>query len=355
MRWVKKVSSQQVVLNNLVPLSEIFEISYGVNLELNKLEQVFKHSEDTVNFVSRTAKNNGISAIVKKIDGVLPQESGTITVAGGGSVLETFLQPQPYYSGRDLFVLTPKAKMTEKELLFYVTCIRINKYKYSYGRQANKTLKDLLVPDHIYEWAKNMNIPNFSGLKDPVSETKVNFDTTTWSYFNFVDIFDIKKGKRQTRTQIKESLSDENVSLIPFVAAKADNNAVRELCGFEPLCTELAITVNYNGSVGEAFFQDKPFYASDDIIILTPKKNKAGANLYSFTPEIAMFFTTVIRAEKYRFNYGRKWNLKRFKTDKIKLPKKEDGTPDFLWMSNYIKSLSYSSALENFSKNTETV
>ncbi|WP_214283969.1 restriction endonuclease subunit S [Bacillus subtilis] len=337
----------------LVPLNEIFEISYGVNLELNKLEVVSEHSNDTVNFVSRTAKNNGVSAIVKKIDGIEPQPPGTITVAGGGSVLETFLQPQPYYSGRDLFVLTPKIKMTEKELLFYVTCIRANKYKYNYGRQANKTLKSLPVPSRVYEWATNIQIPDFSALRSPVSKEKLELDTNNWSYFSFVDIFDIKKGKRQTKAQIKDSLNNVEKGLIPFVAAKADNNAIRELCRFEPLCSEPAITVNYNGSVGEAFFQDKPFYASDDIIILTPKKRKDGTNLYDFTPEIAMFLITVIRAEKYRFNYGRKWNLKRFKKDKIKLPVNNQGTPDFIWMTNFIKGLNYSNALENFSKSKE--
>jgi hypothetical protein len=36
--------------------------------------------------------------------------------------------------------------MTNDELLFYCCCIRANRFRYSYGRQANRTLKQLMVP-----------------------------------------------------------------------------------------------------------------------------------------------------------------------------------------------------------------
>jgi hypothetical protein len=61
-------------------------------------------------------------------------------------VLETFLQSEPFYSGRDLYILRPKSPMTNDELLFYCCCIRANMFRYSYGRQANRTLKQLTVP-----------------------------------------------------------------------------------------------------------------------------------------------------------------------------------------------------------------
>jgi hypothetical protein len=70
-------------------------------------------------------------------------------------VLETFLQIEPFYSGRDLYVSRPRTEMTTDELLFYCCCIRANRFRYSYGRQANRTLKGLLVPDKdaIPAWA----------------------------------------------------------------------------------------------------------------------------------------------------------------------------------------------------------
>jgi hypothetical protein len=58
--------------------------------------------------------------------------------------------------------------------------------------------------------------------------------------------------------------------------------------------------------------------------------------------DIAMFLITVIKANKYRFGYGRKWTLEKMKETVIKLPSRADGAPDFIYMESYIKSLSYS-------------
>lgn len=126
-----------------VKLSALFDVVYGHNLELNALSKY----RDGVNFVSRTAQNNGVSAKVETIEGLEPTEAGVLTVAGGGSVLETFLQTEPFYSGRDLYYLRPKVDMTIEQKLFYCMCIRENKFRYNYGRQANKTLRDIQIPD----------------------------------------------------------------------------------------------------------------------------------------------------------------------------------------------------------------
>ena len=136
----------------MIELQEIFEVKYGVNLELNKLTQ----SDEGINFVSRTAKNNGISAKVKPLDNVDPIPAGCISVAGGGSVLESFLQYEPFYSGRDMYYLSPKIELTDQQKLYYCACIKANKDKYSYGRQANRTLKYLKVPavEDIPTWVK---------------------------------------------------------------------------------------------------------------------------------------------------------------------------------------------------------
>ena len=133
-------------------ISDLFDVKYGVNLELMTCERTTDNDINSVNFVARTSKNNGVTAVVKRIDGVEPQPAGTLSCAGGGSVLETFVQTKPYYSGRDLYILTPKFEMTLAEKLYYCMCIKANAYKYNYGRQANKTLKDIEIPDSVPEW-----------------------------------------------------------------------------------------------------------------------------------------------------------------------------------------------------------
>ncbi len=134
----------------MLKVSDLFDVKYGVNLELNAIEK----TENGINFVSRTAKNNGVSARVARLPNIEPIPAGTISVAGGGSVMESFLQTEPYYSGRDLYYLTPKVELSDQEKLYYCTCLRANKYRYNYGRQANRTLKDILIPskDEIPNW-----------------------------------------------------------------------------------------------------------------------------------------------------------------------------------------------------------
>jgi len=64
---------------------------------------------------------------------------------------------------------------------------------------------------------------------------------------------------------------------------------------------------------------------------------------------VALFMCSLIKKERYRYNYGRKWGIERMKKTDIRLPINSNNTPDFDLMERYIKSLPYSSqiAIEN--------
>ena len=313
-------------------VEDLFAVEYGTSFGLNALTPCSAASKYAVNFVARTSKNNGVTSVVERIADVEPLPAGTLTVAVGGSVLETFLQPAPYYTGFHVLTLVPKTEMSDEVKLYYCACIRANRYRYSYGRQANKTLRDILIPDlqEVSRFVGNSKIPDYSGMMLPLENKKTAFDTALWKEFRYDMIFDVKKGKRVTKFDLKPGDT-------PFLSAVDKNNGIREFAGLTPLFDGNAITVNYNGSVGEAFYQDKPFWASDDINVLVPK--------FQLNKYIAMFLTTLIRHEKYRFNYGRKWYKERMEEHAIKLPANPDGTPDFNFMEQYIKSLPYSAAV----------
>lgn len=138
----------------LVELKNVFEVRKEVSLALNKLSV----SDHGIPFVSRTSKNNGVSARVEIVDGLSPNPRHTLSVAAGGSVLATFYQPEPYYSGYHLYSLLPREEMSMKEMLIYSKLINSNAYKYNYGRQANKTLNELLIPDRneIKDWLNDL-------------------------------------------------------------------------------------------------------------------------------------------------------------------------------------------------------
>ena len=91
--------------------------------------------------------DNGIAAYVAPIPGVEPTPAGELSCAlSGNGVLSTFYQERPFYTAFHVACLRPLEKMSTEELLYYCSCIWQNRFRFSYGRQANRTLKDLLIP-----------------------------------------------------------------------------------------------------------------------------------------------------------------------------------------------------------------
>jgi len=296
------------------------------------LEQSEKNDPNSINFVSRTEKNNGISSFVLKVVDIEPNPANTITVAVGGSVLATFLQPEQYYTGFHILVLSPKKEMQTDELLFYTMCIRKNKYKYNYGRQANKTLKNIQVPSKMPDEFKNIDLKKINTLKKDSILNNNDFDLSknNWKKFDLNSLFKITGSQT---TPILE-LEEYGVGKYPYVTTQATNNGVD---GFYDFYTEEGNILTVDSAVfGYCSYQAKNFSASDHVEKLIPK--------FKMNKYVAMFLVTILNLEQYRYNYGRKCSQDRMNQIKIKLPAK-NRQPDFNFMEDYIKSLSYSSSL----------
>lgn len=315
-------------------LGDLFTPKYGVNLELVNCTK--SNAADSVNFVARTSENNGVVAQVEVIDGIEPQKAGTITCASGGSVLSTFVQTRDFYSGRDLYLLLPNVEISIEAKLFCCTIIAKNKYKYNYGRQANKTLKNLIIklptkgesPDWNFmeQYIKSLRYKPITTSVDQAS-TMLQLIPEEWDEYKLGDLFKIEKGKRLTKADMIEGTDN-------YLGAIDSNNGVRQKIAADRIWAPNCITVNYNGSVGEAFYQSSPFWASDDVNVLYPIN-------WTLNKYIGLFIATIIKAERSKYNYGRKWTKEIMKKSAIKLPSK-CGKPDFDYMEHYIKLLPYS-------------
>jgi len=164
-----------------------------------------------------------------------------------------------------------------------------------------------------------------------VSDTQYALDTEHWQWFRYDSLFRIVKGKRLTK-------ADMIPGSIPFIGATEFNNGVTAYIDSDEYIHQgNLITVSYNGSVGMAFYQPQDFFACDDVNVLYPK--------FQINPYIAIFIVSLIEQERYRYNYGLKWTKEKMEQSLIKLPVKPDATPDWEYMENYIKSLSYSGNL----------
>ncbi|WP_461159351.1 restriction endonuclease subunit S [Sphingobium sp. TomMM35A] len=315
---------------DLVPLQELFDIKYGNQLDRNKL----KNDPDGVNFVSRSSANLGIDGKVERIAGVAPHAAGTITATMGGTyLLSSFIQPEPFYTGQNIKVLTPRFEMTFEQKAFYCLAIAHNRRRYtSHGREANKTFDKLLVPrlGSIPAWIEEVQVsapaPCASGAAECLR------DLSTWKPFSLESLFTIERGRGPRKTEI---CLEGN---IPFITSIDSNNGLTGYVNGSPEHAGRVITVNRNGSVGEAFYQERPFSTTEDVHIFVPK--------FHMTPLVALFMTTLIRRERYRFGYGRKWGLERMNKSTVRLPVESNGGPDWPWIHKFMASLPYSAHVE---------
>lgn len=315
-------------MKKIIEIFDTFESQGLVEYQMN-------YKKGGINFIGRGSDNNGVVKTVEEFGDIKPLEGNCLTVAMSGSVMECFLQEEPFYSSYHIKILRPKIKLNKEQLLFYCAAIRLNKWKYSFGRQANKTINDLMIPDlnEIPDWVNNFEYPkkiNSSAEKN----LEMKLDVDNWKYFNLADIFLVSASKDLL-------VQDYELGKTPYVSSTSYNNGVIKFADEKPSNKAGTITVNRGGSVGETFYQDRDYLATPvDVRILTPIKK---INIY-----IGLFISTILRKEKFRFNYSRKMGTKRLKDLKVKLPSKNNTEPDFDFMENYIKSLQYSYNLKKY-------
>lgn len=295
-------------------------------------------------YISSTKKNNGIDNYISPPD-FMTIYSNAITLNNSGSVGYCFYHPYNFVASDHctiIKILDDKVKLNNYIALFLKPIIEAMKVKYNFAREISdeRLAKEKInlpatkkgVPDWAYmeSFIKTISIDINFNKQIPKIKKSNEINVSKWKEFTLDYLFEIKKGKRLT----KEDFIEGNT---PFIGAIDSNNGYREFIGQEPIHEGNTITVNYNGSVAEAFFQYSPFWASDDVNVLYPRFKM---NQYS-----ALFITSIIKMEKFRFNYGRKWNLERMTISTIKLPVDKKGTPDFEFMENYMKALPYSNSI----------
>jgi len=317
------------------PLNELFDVNYGSKLDLNKLTEV-PLGQGGVSFVGRSSQNNGVTAHVKILEGIPPYEAGLITVAlGGTKLLSSFVQDGSFYTAQNVAILRPKIDMTFQEKVYFCLAIAHNRFRYSaFGREANRTLRTLLVPEtsEFPKWVKNFDIGGYGNINKANIEHQIpDLNTAQWGEFRYDELFDIERGRGPRRKDLDGS------GTTPFITSSDSNNGLSGFTNNAPIHPGNSIGVNRNGSVAEAFYQPSPFCSTEDVHIFKPK--------FNLNPYVGLFLTTLIRKEKYRFSYGRKWGIERMNKSIIKLPIDKAGKPDWDFMETFIRSLPYSSQI----------
>ena len=319
-------------------------------------------------FISRTALNNGCDGYVSvEVESITKGDCLTVGAEG----IYCFYQPKDFATGNKVYTLRNK-NINIYQYMFISTILNKEDYKYNYGRARIKSkLENEIIKlpikynsdrtpfiDGNKTYSDEGYIPDWQFMEDYIKSlhhkpitTKVKNDNTLelnlqlWEWFSLCKLFDIKKGKRLTSADQEEGNNN-------YVGAIDSNNGVANHIGQAPIHEANTISLSYNGSVGEAFYQSEPYWATDDVNALYSRYD-------GFNKQIGLFIATVIRQEKYKFSYGRKWTLENMNNTDIKLPIQRDRNgnpiiddnrtysdkgyiPDWQFMEDYINSLPYS-------------
>ncbi|WOC14321.1 restriction endonuclease subunit S [Gordonia sp. MP11Mi] len=316
-------------------VEDVFVVEYGSKLDMNKMTKTERLKG--VAFVGRIGGLNGksgVSGFVEPIPGREPYPAGLLTVALGGSrLLSTYVQQLPFYTAQNVAVLTPRDEsMPLNHRLYYAMCIKANAFRYSaFGREANRTLATVELPDEVPEWVDKSEVPTVEGLAGTSGPELDLGDEAEWSWFRYGTLFEVMKGRRVRK-------ADRNPGGTRFIGASEKNNGITDMCDLEPRFQVHCLTVPYNGnSVGVAFYQDKPFFASDDVTVLRPRDEVSKWSL--------LFVAAVIRFERYRYTYGYKWGKARMTESVLRLPSTPDGEPDWGFMEAYMRGLPFSASV----------
>ena len=266
-------------------LKDIVEIDYGNKFDLQKMT----FENPTVNFVSRTALNNGIAAKVDCLPNKLPYEAGNLTIALGGSIGATFYQNKPFYTGQNVAVIKFKENVSEYSKLYLCQIIKFevkNKFR-AFGRELNKHIKtDFVVDLPVDSNGKPDWLLMESYIKglhpNPISTNNTNIgiplDISNWQEFKLSDLFEIVAGKYHFPDEYENGTT-------PYVSASNINNGVAQTINLNPDFKGNCIVT---GKVGcTAFYQPNDFCATSDVNIFIPKN-------FTLNKKIGLFIVSVL-------------------------------------------------------------
>lgn len=296
----------------MTTIGQLFKIEYGQK-EFENKETLEGDTGENI-LISSKGDDNGVFGFFSIEDNY---KAPFITVPRVGTIGQAFVQNKNCSVDNNCMVLIPQKKLSQEKLFQIALQIRLNKWKYRYGRQITPerlaTQKIRLIESKLsYDKLAKKFVPKKS-KKFKVLENK-NIRLIMIS-----DLCNIQK-----KTALPQNALEENGT--PYVTTTSKNNGISNFVNEEPNTEAKCLTVALNGSVGETFFQFDDFITSGDNAVLTLKDK--------YDPFLLFYIGVMIKNHQWRYNYYRKLSLIKLKKMTIPLPHKT-GKID----SNYIKKI----------------
>ena len=319
-------------------LGDLFEIKRGLCSDASSLD-----NGNDIYYVGAKKDDNGVISEVA-YDNFLISKGNCIACIcdGAGSVGYATYQDKDFIGTVNLRLLYHE-KLNTETALFIVPVLDCEREKYSFGRKWGTHLDDTIIklpatPDGKPDWEYMEQFMKKryrgGGYKTNVKSRHIPLEIHKWKEFRVGDLFEPMIRGRTLSVEDKEEYQGN----IPCINGSAENNGF--LCYLDndinlPLVTAPALSISRVGAGGFTFAQSENFYIADNAYGLHYKNSDT--NIYHY-----LFVSTILNQEIKKYSYGRTISSEKYPDTVIKLPVASDGTPDWKFMENYIKSLPFS-------------
>ena len=331
-------------------IGELFDVDswvYGKNKQYeSRLEN---KTEKSIEVISGITVNNGVCYYTEDIllDDEIFENELTISTRGEYSGTVTY-HPNKFVLANNILVMK-MPNLSAKQKIYFATLINKLHYGGYSGYPRKETLKTdkILVPTsnnkiafaYIEEFLATLAAERLATLDAYLTTTNLkdytltkeerdaleSFERVEWGKFSFNYLFNnIQQGARLKK-------ADQLDGDIPFIMAGTTNTGVVKYIS-NPVRSfpKNSLTIDI---FGNTFYRDYSFGAGDDTGVFWNDDNK-------FDKYQMLFLTAQInKALAGKYDYGYKLRSSQTTNFEISLPVKPDHTPDFAFMSTYIKAM----------------
>ena len=239
------------------------------------------------------------------------QYEDALTVAYNGSIPLT-VKYRPYRFGAkdDIGVLDPIEPMSPRFLVYVAALLNARRWRYSYGRKCFKRKLEAVeieIPmdtDDIEDLLAGITLD-----KRPCIDTRVpphSSPTSEWVERRLDDLFDLTRGDFHSLKGLADG---------PFATVsrtEADNGVVGYFEQPDGSTLHPPGLVTVSTVSGDAFVQMERFQATDNVVVLAPRRPMRRTTAY--------FIAAMINGQKWRYSYGRQPYIGKLSALTIRLP-----------------------------------
>lgn len=298
-------------------------------------------------YIGATNRNNGLMSFVEKNEKLMTQGNCITFICDGQGSVGYSIYKYENFIGSTTLKIGRNHKLNKYNGLFFTTSLDMNKsiYDYGYKRNDSRLKKETIIipsinekPDYKYmeNYTKSIIDKKLEDYKKYAKNVLSNLEykklepleNKEWEEFFLTEIFStIQRGRRLTK-------SNQKSGNIPYISSTSMNNGVDNFIGNKTNVRIFSdcLTIANSGSVGASFYQPYKFVASDHVTHL--KKENMSKYVY-------MFISTLTNRFSEKYNFNREINDVRISREKIMLPVNKKNQPDFEYMEQYMKNITY--------------